>query len=36
VADGSPADVAAVKQVGNSLCPRIAEALGVVIMETVR
>lgn len=31
VADGSPADVASVKQAGNSLCPRIAEALGLAI-----
>jgi DNA (cytosine-5)-methyltransferase 1 len=28
VADGSPADVAAVKQAGNALVPRIAEAIG--------
>lgn len=28
VADGLPADVAAVKQFGNSICPRIPEALG--------
>lgn len=33
VADGSPADVAAVKQVGNSLCPRISEALGLAILQ---
>jgi DNA (cytosine-5)-methyltransferase 1 len=33
VADGSPADVAVVKQVGNSLCPRISEALGMAIAE---
>jgi DNA (cytosine-5)-methyltransferase 1 len=33
VADGSPADVDCVKQVGNSLCPRIPEALGLALME---
>jgi DNA (cytosine-5)-methyltransferase 1 len=33
VADGSPADVACVKQAGNSLCPRIAEALGLALAE---
>lgn len=31
VADGCAADVAAVKQVGNSLCPRISEAIGLAI-----
>lgn len=31
VADGLPADVAAVKQFGNSLCPRISEAIGLAI-----
>lgn len=34
VADGSPADVAAVKQIGNSLCPRIPEALGLAILSS--
>lgn len=34
VADGSPADVAAVKQAGNALVPRIAEALGLAILPT--
>lgn len=31
VADGLPADVVAVKQFGNSLCPRISEAIGLAI-----
>lgn len=32
VADGLPADVAAVKQFGNSLCPRISEAIGAALL----
>jgi DNA (cytosine-5)-methyltransferase 1 len=31
VADGLPADVVAVKQFGNSLCPRISEAIGLAL-----
>ncbi len=31
VADGLPADVVAVKQFGNSLCPRISEAIGLTL-----
>lgn len=34
VADGSPADVVCVKQAGNSLVPRIAEALGLAILSS--
>lgn len=33
LADGLPADVVAVKQFGNSLCPRISEAIGAAILE---
>jgi DNA (cytosine-5)-methyltransferase 1 len=35
VADGSPADVACVKQAGNSLVPRVAEAIGLAITDGV-
>lgn len=34
VADGLPSDVAAVKQFGNALCPRIPEALGAAILAS--
>lgn len=33
LADGLPADVVAVKQFGNALCPRISEAIGHAILE---
>jgi DNA (cytosine-5)-methyltransferase 1 len=34
VADGLPSDVAAVKQFGNALCPRISEAIGLAIFAS--